>query len=292
MSRSSRRRLERHKAKPLRSPSTTGIERKLGAAKVILSRFSLEDRVVIVTGAGRNIGKSIALGLAEAGAHVVAADMNFADAEATRAEIQAKGRRALAVHADVRDAEQVADMVRRTLDEFQRIDILVNNAGGGFMCKVVDMSQRAWEAVIRENLTTVFLCSKAVAEPMMSQKNGSIINVSSVTGHLGCPGSAPYAAAKAAIINLTRTLALEWAGFGIRVNAIAPGPIETEQWCAIASSVPGYYEDMVKSIPMGRLGRVDDIPPAVIYLASDASLWVTGHTLNIDGGQMYMPMIQ
>ncbi len=258
---------------------------------MILSRFSLEGRTALVTGAGRNIGRSIALGLAEAGANVVVADMAGEDAASVRSEIQAAGHRAIALLADVRDPEQVTSMIQAGLAEFGRIDVLVNNAGGGFFSPVRDMSLNGWEAVIRENLTSVFLCSKTAADPMSRQGKGSIINVSPSTGRLGCPGSAHYAAAKAGIVNLTRTLSMEWAALGIRVNAIAPGPVNTDKYVAMLNSIPGYYEKLVQTVPMGRLGALEEIPPAVVYLASDASSYVTGQTLNIDGGQQSLPMI-
>jgi NAD(P)-dependent dehydrogenase (short-subunit alcohol dehydrogenase family) len=184
--------------------------------------FSLEDKVAIVTGAGRGIGKAIALGMADAGAHVVAAARTAADIEATASEIVAKGRKALAVATDVRLNDQVTNLVDRTVNEFGRVDILVNNAGGSFIVSTMEMSEGGWDAIIRENLKSVFLCSKAAAKVMMNQKKGAIINIASVAGLRAYTPNAAYGVAKAGIVNLTKTLAIDLAPYNIRVNAIAP----------------------------------------------------------------------
>jgi len=174
-------------------------------------------------------------------------------------------------------------MVRKTVEEFGRIDILVNNAGGLFVVAVLDMSERAWDAIIRENLKSVFLCSKAVAKVMVEQKKGSIVNLASMAGRTGSPGMAHYGAAKAGIINLTQSLSAEWAPYKIRVNAIAPGPVWTPG-AAIVWPTPELQAKVVSRILLGRFGQPEDIAAAAIYLASDASDWVTGQTFDINGG--------
>ncbi len=177
---------------------------------MILEKFALRDKIAIVTGGGRGIGKGIAWGFAEAGAHVVVADIDASAAEATAAEIHAIGQRALALPIDVRYSDQVANMVERTLEEFAHIDILVNNVGGTFRVTFLEMTEKAWDAVIRENLKTTFLCSKAVSKAMIEQKRGSIINIVSIEGIRSFRGGSAYGAAKAGIMNLTQTLASEW----------------------------------------------------------------------------------
>ena len=249
-----------------------------------LSKFDLTDRIAIVTGSGRGIGKGIALEMAEAGAHIVAVARTVSEIEATAAEVRAKGRKAIAVPADVRVVEQIDTVVQKTLDEFGRIDILVNNAGGSRPKPALEMSERAWTTIITENLTTVFLCSKAVAKVMVEQKKGSIINISSGAGRGASPNMSAYGASKAGIINLTASLASEWAPYGVRVNCVAPGAVLTPG--GIDSLWPNEQErqERVSRIALGRFGTPEDIAWAVIYFASDASDWVTGQTLDVNGG--------
>lgn len=253
-----------------------------------LEIFSLQGKKAIVTGAGRNIGKAIALGLAECGADVVVAARTVAEIEQTAEEIRQRGRRALAVPTDVRIADQVNNMVQKAVEEFGRIDILVNHAGGLFPAKTVEMSERAWDALIRENLTSVFLCSKAVAKVMIEKgTKGSIINTSSIAGMAPYPISPAYGAAKAGLINFTQTLALELAPYHIRVNTIAPGIIlHSGSATFFGVDNPQIRETLLQRIPLGRFGKPEDIVGAVIYLASDASDFVTGTVLVIDGGQL------
>ena len=192
------------------------------------SMFSLADKVAIVTGAGRGIGRGIALGLAQAGADIVIADLLATEAEKTAAEIRTLGRKSLAVLADVRSDEQIANMVKRTLDEFHRIDILVNNVGVfGRQTPSLKVTGEDWESLLQANLKGAFLCCKAVAEAMIRQEKGSIINISSLGGILPPLGFTAYNAAKAGVINMTQSLAVEWGPQHIRVNCIAPGWIET-----------------------------------------------------------------
>ena len=250
---------------------------------MVLSSFSLTGRVASVTGAGRGIGKAIALGLADAGADVVVAARTASDIEATAGEIAAKGRKALAVPTDVRQSDQVDNLVDKAVAQFGTIDILVNNAGGYFVASTTELSEGGWDAIIRENLKSVFLCSKAAAKVMMGQKKGNIINVASVVGFRAYSSNAAYGAAKAGIINFTKTLAVDLAPYNIRVNAIAPGFIATPGSLQLLEVDKG-LKAMVDRIPLGRLGQPEEVAQGIVYLASDASSYVTGQTLLVDGG--------
>jgi len=249
------------------------------------SVFSLADKVAIVTGAGRGIGKGIALGLAQAGADVVVAELMAAEAENTAAEIRALGRKSLAVPTDVRNGEQVANMAKRTLDEFNRIDILVNNVGVfGRQTPSLEVSEDDWDFLLQANLKGAFLCSKAVAEAMIEQGKGSIVNISSLGGLVPVLGFTAYDAAKAGVINMTQSLAVEWASHHIRVNCIAPGWIETPYNSPLGFREAPFVRNALKRVPLERPGKPEDIAAAAIYLASDASDYVTGMTILVDGG--------
>ncbi|MGD0854558.1 MAG: glucose 1-dehydrogenase [Dehalococcoidia bacterium] len=254
---------------------------------MILDVFSLKSRVAIVTGAGRGIGKAIAMGMAEAGATVVVAARTREQVEATAAAINESGGKSLAITADVRNKEKVDYLINETLGKYGRIDILVNNAGGMFAVQTMEMSEKQWDVIISENLKSVFLCSQAAGKIMISQRSGSIVNIASIVGIVAQPLNAAYAAAKAGVINLTKTMATDLAPYGIRVNGIAPGLIITPgtEWLY---DKPG---SVVDQIPLARGGRPEDIIGGVIYLASDASLYVTGETLVIDGGLITRPPI-
>lgn len=242
--------------------------------------FDLKNKVAIVTGSGRGIGKAIALGMAEAGAHVVVSARTQTAIDQTAAEISSRGRQALAICADVRRANDVKNMVDEGVERFGRIDILVNNAGGTFSRPLLEISENGWNTLLAENLTSMFLCSTAVVRAMLKRRNqGAIINVASVAGMEASLFAGPYGACKAAVINLTMTMAAEWAHLGIRVNAISPGLIETG-----TPQNPMWPPGMGEEIPLGRLGVPQDIVGAATYLASDAASFVTGSNLVINGG--------
>ncbi len=248
---------------------------------MIKEKFDLSGRIAIVTGAGRGLGKGIAHALAEVGADVVCTARTASQIEATASEIETLGSKALAITCDVTDGEQINNMVTHAKHELGQIDILVNNAGHSrdFMPSL-HLNEQAWETEIRENLTSVFLCSQAVARVMMERKSGSIINVSSVQSQTPAPGSIGYGVAKAGVNAVTMTMAFELAPY-IRVNAILPGPIMTE---GSAPFLEPIEDPLIKIIPRRRLGTLEDIGALALYLASPASDWVTGRMFRLDGG--------
>lgn len=247
---------------------------------MILDRFSLKDKVVIVTGAGTGIGRGISVGLAEAGAHIVCAARTAEPLEDTAEKVRALGRKALVVPTDVARSQAIDNLVNETMREFGRIDILVNNAAIGTPMRSLDVPEAYWEEVIRTCLTGVFLCSRAVARVMAEHKGGNIINISSGAGVTGASRQAAYSSAKAGVITLTKSLAWEWATYNIRVNCIAPGAVLHERTEGFFSIVPQWMDFQA----IKRWGTPEDIAAACVYLASDASEWVTGQTFNIDGG--------
>ena len=259
----------------------------------ILSKFLLTDRVAIVKGAGSGMGKSVAKALAEAGANVVLAGLNvydksktIEDMEAVAAHIRGAGRKAMVVAVDVRESQQVTEMVEKAMATFGRIDILVNAAGGSFAAPTLDISDNGWDAVLRENLKSTFVCCKAVGKVMVAQKKGSIINFASMAGRSSSAGNAHYGAAKAGIISLTQSLGEEWGQHNVRVNALAPGTIKSEGWMRVQAQWVGQKEaDLAKDIPLGRLGVPDDVAGVAVFLASDASEYITGQTINVNGGE-------
>lgn len=254
-----------------------------------LSMFDLTDRVAIVTGGGRGLGRAIALGFAEAGADVVVCARTTAQIEDTAAKIRDKGRKALAITTDVRNVDQVTNLLHETLAHFSKVDILVNNVGDtptGTPGDLLQLTFQDWEAYVEVNLHTVFYCTRIIGEQMVKQRAGNIINMSSVvgTGPYGTYGTyTHYSAAKAGIINLTQALAVQWARYNIRINAIAPGIIETPLIIKRYKTEPGLKESLLSRIPVQRLGKPEDVVGAAIYLASDASAYVTGQTIVISG---------
>ena len=243
----------------------------------------LADRVAIVTGASRGIGRAAARRLAAAGAAVVAAARGD-HADAVAEEIRGAGGRSVAVSADVTDPGRVDAMVRTALDEYGRVDVLVNNAGIVRDQLALRMSAADWDAVVATNLTAAFNCARAVLRPMIRQRGGRIINVGSVVGRMGNPGQANYAASKAGLEGFSRALAREVASRGITVNVVAPGMIDTDMTAKLGEPAQAA---MLAQIPMGRLGTTEDVAGAIGFLASDEAAYVTGHVLAVNGG-MYM----
>ncbi|HVJ47927.1 3-oxoacyl-[acyl-carrier-protein] reductase [Desulfitobacterium sp.] len=242
----------------------------------------LKKSVAVVTGAGRGIGRAIALELARAGAQVV---VNYAghpdQAEKTVAMIQDLGGEAIAVQADVSQAMDVERLIKMAVDTYGKVDILVNNAGITRDNLLLRMKEADWDAVLDTNLKGVFLCSKAVSKGMMKQRSGVIVNISSVVGVSGNAGQANYAAAKAGIIGFSKSMAKELAPRGIRVNVVAPGYISTN----MTESLPEEVKQQIQQgIPLGRVGNPEEIAQTVLFLASPASSYITGQVLSVDGG--------
>ena len=241
----------------------------------------LQGRIAMVIGSGQGIGKRIALELAKRGAKVVTNDITGCCADDTLAEVRALGSDGLALTGDVSSAEQVEAMVKTVLDTFGQIDILVNNAGTTRDNLIVRMSEEEWDLIQRVNLKSAWLCSRAVTRPMMRKKYGRIVNISSASGLMGQMGQTNYSASKAGMIGLTKALAREVASRGITVNAVAPGFIQT----ALIEKMPqDILESLLKYIPVGRAGTVDDVANAVSFLVSDEASYITGQVLSVDGG--------
>ncbi|HEV2388578.1 MAG TPA: 3-oxoacyl-[acyl-carrier-protein] reductase [Candidatus Acidoferrales bacterium] len=246
--------------------------------------FKLNGRVALVTGASQGIGEAIARAMAAAGAKVTAAARNAEKLAEVVGAISSAGGEALAVTLDVADAGQVKAGFRRALDRFGRLDILVNNAGITRDGLAIRMKLEDWEAVLRTNLTGAHLCAQQAMGPMLRQRWGRIINISSVVAQRGNPGQANYVATKAGLIGLTKALAAELASRNVTVNAIAPGFIATAMTGSLA---PGVVEQLSSRIPLGRLGAPADVAAAAVFLASEEAGYITGQVLSVNGG-MYM----
>lgn len=269
----------------------------------MLKEYSLDGKVAIITGAGRGIGKGIALTLAEAGVDVTVAARTVEQIEQTAKEIRKLERRALVVPADVTKKDQVENVVEQTISHFGKIDILVNNAGmvllkpiafvpgmkleGWYVADSWDtpLTEEEWHQILNTNLTSAFLFAQAVAPHMLRQKKGKIINISSNSADLAPPYFSAYCVSKAGLSMFTRCLATEWAPYNICVNAIGPGSVLTEL-SAPALHDPKRKKSILEKIPIGRVGETREIGLLVVYLASEASNWVTGQTFYIDGGQL------
>jgi len=245
--------------------------------------MKLKNRVAIVTGSGRGIGRSIALELAREGAKVVVSDLDLGVCEGVCEEIRYLGSEALAVECDVSKKNDVDAMVEETIQEFQKIDVLVNNAGVFLLKPFIELTEKDWDFILDVNLKGVFLCTSAVAKHMVGQKSGKVISVSSIAGSVGFLNASAYCASKAGIINLTRELALELSPHGINVNAIAPGVIATKMTEELLGD-EGTRNVLLAGTPLGRVGRPEEIGRAAVFLASGDSDFVTGHTLVVDGG--------
>jgi NAD(P)-dependent dehydrogenase (short-subunit alcohol dehydrogenase family) len=250
--------------------------------------FDLSRRGVVVTGGGRGIGRGIARAMVRSGASVIVAGRSIGPLEDTVAELRAAGGSAKAVVIDITDATSLEALVQAAVAEFGAIDCWVNNAGSANAADVgplMDLTEAAWDAVVDLNLKWTFFAAQAAARTMIG-RGGSIINISSRSGSQPCPMTGQYGAAKAGIESLTATMAVEWGHHGIRVNAVAPGLVPTEDSLAPGGSMsrPSRVARQIESVPLRRLGTVDDIGAACVYLASDEAGWVTGETIQVTGG--------
>lgn len=255
----------------------------------ILDQFKLDGQVAVVTGGGRGIGEGIALGLAEAGADVVLAARRTEEIEAVAEKVRALGRRALAITTDMMDIEQVQALAEQSYRDMGALTCWVSNAGGAddrVPRTFLEMPERQWDFQLNLNLKAVWTGAQAAGRIMKDNGGGTIINISSQAANRASPQNGPYAVAKSGVNNLTQTLAVEMAPLGIRVNAVSPGPIPTEVFLEFLNLTE---EDVPKlgkqfGVPLGRVGTPEDIAPAVVYLASSASSWMTGQNIVINGG--------
>ena len=247
--------------------------------------MKLKDQVAVVTGGAQGIGRAISEALAREGAKVVVADINEQQAQTAANEIAQKhGIETLAVVGNVANGEDCEKIIRQALDKFSKINILINNAGITRDNLIMRMSDAEWDAVLGVNLKGVFNCTKAVSRSMLKARSGRIVNIASVVGLMGNAGQANYSASKGGVIALTKTCAREFASRGILVNAVAPGFIRTAMTDALTEDVK---KKLSEQIPLARLGEAEDVANAVVFLCSDASSYITGHVLSVNGG-MYL----
>ncbi len=246
--------------------------------------MKIEGKIALVTGGAQGIGKAICECLATLGGTVVVSDLNLTGAEATAAELTQKGYASMPVSVNVAEADSVNKMISDVREQYGHIDILVNNAGITKDTLLMRMKDADWDTVLSVNLKGVFHCMKAVLPMMSKQRSGKIVNISSIVGAIGNIGQANYAASKAAVVGLTKTVAREYAGRGITVNAVAPGFIDTAMTASLSETV---HAELKKQIPQGRLGMPQDIANAVAFLVSERADYITGQVLHVNGG-MYM----
>lgn len=243
----------------------------------------LKDKVAVITGGARGIGREIAILFAKEGADVAVCDIQSQTLADLQAQIESLGRGALTLEVDVSNAGQVDEMANKILDKFGKIDILINNAGITRDGLLLRMSQEDWDEVLNVNLKGTFNCTRAIARVMVKQRSGRIINISSVIGIVGNPGQANYAASKAGVIGFTKAIAKELASRNIKVNAIAPGFIQTEMTARLPEDVRA---NMLKEIPLNKFGTPLDVANVALFLASGASDYITGQVIQVDGGMV------
>jgi len=254
--------------------------------------MELSGQVAIVTGAGRGIGRATALELAGMGADIVVAELDLAGAERTAAEVKGLGRRVSAVKTDVTSRADLTAMVNRARSEFGRIDILVNNAGIYRAALPLDVTEEHWDAIMNVNAKAVFFATQAVLPTMIAQKHGAIVSLASMAGKIGSRTNLPYNASKAAVVSMTKSLALAHAADGIRVNCICPGFVETDMWTAVAReqgkltgmSAEEFTRHRAGTVPLGRMERAEDVANVIGFLVSSKSGYMTGQALSVDGG--------
>jgi len=256
-----------------------------------LPRFSLEGKVAIVTGGSRGIGEAIAIEYAKAGADVAVTSRKLPELERVAGEIRKLGRKALAIETHVGRLDQIQNLIAKVMAEFGKIDILVNNAGTSQAMPALEYTERAWDAVMNLNIKGLFFLSQGVAKIMKEKGGGSIINIASVSGIKAEVPVIAYSVSKAGVIMATKSMAVEWGQYHIRVNAIAPGPIETRLYDShfinmTEEQIKKAHEVVGNRLPVKHLGQPYEIADAAVYLASDASSFMTGHTMVIDGGTL------
>ena len=245
--------------------------------------FELNDKVMLITGSGKGIGRGIALAAAQMGARVLLNSRTLADLEEVASEIHANGGEAEPVVFDVSKMDEVARGAQAAIDVWGRIDVLVNNAGTNRPKPALELSEEDWDAIYDLNLKGLFFLTQTLVKPMIARKNGKIINISSTMGLVGGPLRTAYSGSKGGVVLLTKGLAVEWAPHNVTVNAVAPAFTRTPL-ADVLLQRKEFYEDVVRRIPMGRVGEVDEVVGAVLFLASEAANWVTGQTIAVDGG--------
>lgn len=242
-----------------------------------------DGRVAFITGGGSGIGRAIGEAFSAEGATIIVADLTPSKAEAVAKGIESSGGEALGVPVDVANQASVRAAIGLAIDRFGRIDILVNNAAITGGNTILDVDEEAWDRCLDVVLKGIYLCSREALPGMIEQGSGVILNISSVNGLMGV-GSSAYSAAKAGVINLTQNMAIHYGPKGVRVNCIAPGTVRTPIWDERLARAPGLFESLRNVYPLGRVGEVEDVAPAAIFLCSDDASWITGVTLPIDGG--------
>lgn len=254
--------------------------------------MELQGQVAIITGAGRGIGRATGLELARMGANIVVAELDATTAERTASEVRDLGRRALVVRTDITSREDLGAMVEQTRAEFGRIDVLVNNVGIYRAAATLDVTEEHWDAIMNINAKGVFFATQAVLPTMIAQQRGVIVNLASMAGKIGSRTNLPYNASKAAVISMTKSLALAHATDGVRVNCVCPGFVETDMWASLAhqqgailnQSPEEFTRQRLRQIPLGRMERPEDVANVIGFLVSSCSDYMTGQALSVDGG--------
>ncbi|MEM3658529.1 MAG: glucose 1-dehydrogenase [Candidatus Hadarchaeum sp.] len=250
-----------------------------------MEKFALAGKVALVTGGSRGLGRAMALGLAEASADVVVVSHTGIGLEEVVRAIESRGRHGLAITGNVAISNEARQIIHKVITEFSHLDILINAAGVNRRIPTLEIKEDEWDWIVGVNLKGTFFMCQAAGEVMIRQRRGSIINVASLLSEVGIPTLAPYAAAKAGVVGLTRVLAAEWGPYGVRVNAIGPGYFRTHMTERLFSD-PGWVERLLQQVPLGRAGDPQDLVGVAVFLASDASAYLTGQVIYVDGGYL------